>query len=60
MAPRKIETPETKPQDPLKAALAAHPRDRTAEQNELIHDAGIDVRMKSLEADREKMRTDPR
>lgn len=59
MAPRKVERQAEKaPPDPLKEALAAHPRERTAEQVSLITQAGIDIRMQSLRDDQEKLRQD--
>lgn len=55
MPPKKVETKKLEaPPDPLKAALAADPAERTDEQRTLILEAGIDVRMQSLRDDQEK------
>lgn len=45
--------------DPLAAALAADPWDRTEEQRAIILSAGIDVRLESLAEDQRKLRERP-
>lgn len=52
--------PEPTAADPLEAALAAHPADRTDEQRLLIIQAGADVRLDSMLEDQRKLRENPR
>lgn len=49
----------TAEQDPLAIALAAHPKDRTPEQQLLIAQAGADVRLQSMVEDQQKLRERP-
>lgn len=45
--------------DPLEAALAAMPWERTPEQQRLIMQAGADVRLASMTEDQRKLRERP-